>query len=51
MRTLLLAAIAALGLATPQGGAPINTMCPVKPKQKAKASLTVVYEGQVIGFC
>ena len=30
---------------------PINTMCPVKPKQKARANLTVVYEGQVIGFC
>ena len=48
---LLAAAILALELASPQGSTPINTMCPVKPKQKAKASLTVVYEGQVIGFC
>ncbi len=30
---------------------PINTMCPVKPKQKAKATYYVQYEGQVIGFC
>jgi len=30
---------------------PINTMCPVKPKQKARATITVQYEGQVIGFC
>jgi hypothetical protein len=45
---LLVAALAAL---TPQQGQPINTMCPVKPKQKARANLTVVYEGQVIGFC
>ncbi|HVE39102.1 MAG TPA: hypothetical protein VNM14_04390 [Planctomycetota bacterium] len=51
MRMLLAAAILTLGLASPQGATPINTMCPVKPKQKAKASLTVVYEGQVIGFC
>jgi hypothetical protein len=51
MRVLLSAAILTLGLWSPQGAAPINTMCPVKPKQKAKASLTVVYEGQVIGFC
>jgi hypothetical protein len=51
MRILLAAAIVALGVVPPQSGAPINTMCPVKPKQKAKASLTVVYEGQVIGFC
>ena len=34
-----------------QAGQPINTMCPVKPKQKARANLTVLYEGQVIGFC
>ena len=51
MRTLLIAGIVTLALSSPQGGQPINTMCPVKPKQKAKASLTVVYEGQVIGFC
>ena len=51
MKTLLWLAIAAVGLLPAQAGNPINTMCPVKPKQKAKASLTVVYEGQVIGFC
>ena len=51
MRLVLVAAILALDLLPPQAGTPINTMCPVKPKQKAKASLTVVYEGQVIGFC
>ncbi len=51
MRTLLLAGIALAGLLSPQAGQPINTMCPVKPKQKAKASLTLTYEGQVIGFC
>jgi len=51
MRTFLLAAIALAGLLPAQGGQPINAMCPVKPKQKAKASLTVTYEGQVIGFC
>lgn len=50
MKTLLLAASALLALASPQG-APINTMCPVKPRQKAKPSLTVIYEGQVIAFC
>jgi len=44
---LLVATLASL---TPQQQ-PINTMCPVKPKQKARANLTVVYEGQVIGFC
>jgi len=51
VRTLLLSAVALMGLVPEQAGSPINTMCPVKPKQKAKASLTVVYEGQVIGFC
>jgi hypothetical protein len=51
MRTLLLATTASLGLWSAQGAQPINTMCPVKPKQKAKASLTTTYEGQVIGFC
>jgi hypothetical protein len=44
---LVLAVLAAL---TPQQQ-PINTMCPVKPKQKARANLTMLYEGQVIGFC
>jgi len=34
-----------------QAGQPINAMCPVKPNQKSKASLTVQYKGQVIGFC
>ena len=51
MRLLLTAAIVTIGLWSPQGATPINTMCPVKPKQKAKASLTLTYEGQVIGFC
>jgi hypothetical protein len=51
MRTLLAAAIALAGLLPAQGGQPINAMCPVKPKQKAKASMTLTYEGQVIGFC
>ena len=37
--------------AAPQAGQPINAMCPIKPNQKSKASLTVVYKGQVIGFC
>lgn len=48
MRTI---AAAAILLACFQAGQPINAMCPVKPKQKARANLTVVYEGQVIGFC
>jgi len=51
VRTLLLAGISLAALLSPQGAQPINTMCPVKPKQKAKASITVSYEGQVIGFC
>ena len=34
-----------------QAGTPINTMCPIKPRQKARPNLTVVYEGQVIGLC
>ena len=38
MRTLLVAAIATVGLWSPQAGQPINTMCPVKPKQKAKTT-------------
>lgn len=37
--------------ASRQAGQPINAMCPIKPNQKAKASLTVQYKGQVIGFC
>ena len=49
MKTLLFV-VAAMAAVLPQQ-TPINTMCPVKPKQKAKASLTVLYEGQVIGFC
>ena len=49
MKTLLFV-VAALTALLPQQ-TPINTMCPVKPKQKARANLTVVYEGQVIGFC
>jgi len=51
MKTLLAAAFALLALVPPQAGQPINAMCPVKPRQKARASLTVVYEGQVIGLC
>jgi hypothetical protein len=51
MKTMMSALLAAVALLPAQGAPPINTMCPVKPKQKAKASLTVVYEGQVIGFC
>ena len=49
-------AVLVLGLllaaaAPAQNGPPINSMCPIKPNQKSKASLTVVYKGQVIGFC
>jgi hypothetical protein len=51
MRTLCLALLAATSLIAQQAGAPVNTMCPVKPKQKARANITVVYEGQTIGFC
>ncbi|MBI3855222.1 MAG: hypothetical protein HY293_05985 [Planctomycetes bacterium] len=51
MRTLLVAVVAVMGFASPQGGEPINAKCPVKPNQKARNSLTVLYEGQVIGFC
>lgn len=52
MRTLLLAIVAAAGLLPQaQAGQPINAMCPVKPKQKSRPTITVVYEGQVIGFC
>lgn len=38
-------------VALAQAGQPINAMCPVKPKQKSRPTITVVYEGQVIGFC
>jgi hypothetical protein len=51
VRTLLLVFVALAGLAPEQAGQPINAMCPVKPKQKSKATITVTYEGQVIGFC
>ena len=51
MRTFLLLGLALLGFAPQQGTAPINAMCPVKPKLKAKAGYVVLYEGQVIGFC
>jgi hypothetical protein len=51
VRILLLVAVALAGLAPEQGAQPINAMCPVKPKQKSKATITVTYEGQVIGFC
>jgi YHS domain-containing protein len=51
MKTFLIAAVALLALVPQQAGQPINAMCPVKPRQKARASLTVVYEGQVIGLC
>jgi len=51
MKSTLFLAILLLGLAAPQAGTPINAMCPVKPKQKARPNLTVVYEGQVIGLC
>ena len=48
---LLTALSVGCGLLPQQAGQPINAMCPVKPKQKAKASMTLTYEGQVIGFC
>jgi len=48
MRVLSLLVVLA---GAPQAGQPINAMCPIKPNQKSKASLTVVYKGQVIGFC
>ena len=53
MKALPVAALfLALAAAAPQqNGQPINAMCPVKPKQKAKAANVVVYKGQVIGFC
>jgi hypothetical protein len=46
-----LALVLVVLLAPQQAGQPINAMCPVKPKQKARANLTVLYEGQLIGFC
>ena len=54
MRTLPVAllVLALIAAAAPQqNGQPINAMCPVKPKQKARAANVVVYKGQVIGFC
>jgi hypothetical protein len=51
MKAVVFLGILARGLAAPQSGPPINAMCPVKPKQKARPTLTVVYEGQVIGLC
>src|SRR5258706_10431422 len=51
MRTLLFLAIAGLAFAPQQAPPPINAMCPVKPRQKARPTITVVYEGQVIGLC
>ncbi len=39
-------------LAALQAGKPINATCPVKgPKYASKPDITVVHEGQVIGFC
>jgi len=51
MKATLVTAVLLLGFAAQQAGTPINAMCPVKPKQKSRATLTVVYEGQVIGLC
>jgi hypothetical protein len=48
---LFVSAALALGAAAQQNGQPINAMCPVKPKQKSRPGITVVYKGQVIGFC
>jgi len=49
MRAVLVALVALLGSA--QGGEPINAKCPIKPNQKSRPNITVIYEGQVIGFC
>jgi hypothetical protein len=49
MRMTLAAAVALLGFA--QGGEPINMKCPVKPNQKSRPNITLVLDGQVIGFC
>ena len=51
MKIAALAAVVALAFVPAQAGQPINAMCPVKPKQKARSTLTVLYEGQVIGLC
>ena len=45
----LLAVVALMGFA--QAGEPINMKCPVKPNQKSRPNIFVIYEGQVIGFC
>lgn len=50
MRILLIGLLATL-LAQQQPNQPINAMCPIKPKQKSRPTITVIYEGQVIGFC
>lgn len=46
-------ALLLLLLAAPaQDGKAVNTWCPVKGKKfPVKASLTVTYEGQTVGFC
>jgi hypothetical protein len=49
----LLAGLAVFAMAlsaAPQDKKPINAKCPVKG-QPAKASITIEYEGKVIGFC
>ncbi len=51
MKSLLLVGLALLALAPEQAGQPINAYCPVKPRQKSRASLSVLYEGQIIGLC
>ena len=51
MRILLLGLLATLLAQQQQPNQPINALCPVKPKQKSRPTITVVYEGQVIGFC
>ena len=61
MRSILLLGFLILGfapqqaglpaVALAQAGQPINAMCPVKPKLKSRATITLVYEGQIIGFC
>lgn len=51
MRTLLLAAVVLAGVLPDQGAQPINPMCPVKPRQKSRPNITVMVDGQLIGFC
>ncbi|HZE99039.1 MAG TPA: hypothetical protein VE981_18685 [Planctomycetota bacterium] len=51
MRTIFLVALVVVAFAPQQSGTPINALCPVKPKQKARPNLLVVYEGQTIGLC